>query len=310
MNSLREALQDYLSLRRSLGFKLTAAGRGLLAFVIFMEARRAEHITTHAALEWAQQPSSVTPAYRAQLLSWVRGFAIYRQVSDPKTEVPPCDLLPFRPKHARVHIYKDDEIRRLLDAALKLPPLNSLRPWTYYCLLGTLSVSGLRIGEAMALEDRDVDLEERILTIRTSKFGKSRIVPVAATTATVLAEYRRRRDTFFPRQRSSYFFVSNRGNKLCSGQVHETFYTLSRQIGIRAEQTSHGPRLHDLRHRFAIQTILRWYRHGQDVERRLPALSTYLGHSRVAHTFWYFNAAPQLMQLAARRLHQQWEAQK
>lgn len=232
MNSLREALQDYLSLRRSLGFKLTATGRGLLAFVTFMEARRAKHITTHAALEWAQQPSSVTPAYRAQLLSWVRGFAIYRQVSDPKTEVPPCDLLPFRPKHARVYIYKDDEIRRLLDAALKLPPLNSLRPWTYYCLLGTLSVSGLRIGEAMALEDRDVDLEERILTIRTSKFGKSRVVPVAATTATVLAEYRRRRDTSFPRQRSSYFFVSNRGNKLCSGQVHETFYTLSRQIGI------------------------------------------------------------------------------
>ena len=160
MNTLREAVQDYLSLRRGLGFKLKEAGKGLLDFVTFMERHRASHITQALALAWAQLPSKAQPAHWAQRLSFVRGFARYRSATDPRTQIPPQGLLPFQPKRARPYLYSDDEIRSLLDAALKMPRYykhSALRPWTYHCLFGLLSVSGLRLGEARHLELQDVD---------------------------------------------------------------------------------------------------------------------------------------------------------
>ncbi len=308
MTTLRAAVHEYLTLRRVLGFKLRDAGTALLEFVTFMEQHCACYITTRLALTWAQQPSTVQPAERARRLSVVRAFARHRSATDPRTEIPPDGLLPYRPKRARPYLYSDAEIRGLLGAALKLPGRGGLRPWTYHCLFGLLSVSGLRIGEARNLELRDVDLQAAVLTIRGSKFGKSRLVPLHASTRHVLADYLARRERCWAaRAASPYVFVSSRGNRLDGGEIHRTFYALSRQIGLRGPSESHGPRLHDLRHRFAVTTLLRWYRSGEDAERRLPILSAYLGHVHVSDTFWYLSAWPELMREAMRRLERSWE---
>jgi integrase/recombinase XerD len=182
MISLREAVQDYLQMRRNLGFKLRDAGKGLFDFVCFMERRRARYITQTLALAWAQQPSNVQPSHWAQRLAYVRGFAHYRSATDPRTQIPAWGLLPFQPKRARPYLYSNAEVRNLLRAALKIPycyESGKLRPWVYYCLFGLLSVSGLRLGEARNLDVRDVDLKAAVLTIRCSKFGKDRLVPPA-----------------------------------------------------------------------------------------------------------------------------------
>ena len=309
MNTLREAVREYLTMRRALGFKLQETGKGLLDFVTFMEQQRASYITPQLALKWAQQPSTVLPARWAQRLSYVRGFARYRSATDPRTQIPPESLLPFRPKRARVHIYTDDEIRSLLRTALKLPSRSDeLRPWTYHGLFGLISVAGLRLGEARHLELQDIDLKAAVLTIRSTKFGKSRLIPLHTSTRDVLADYIARRERLWARRPvSSYLFISGRGNRLDAGEIHRTFYSLSRQIGLRGLSDSHGPRIHDMRHRFALKTLVSWYRAGEDAERRLPILSAYLGHVHVADTFWYLSAWPELMREAMLRLERRWE---
>ena len=313
MTTLREAVREYLTLRRSLGFKLHETGKLLSAFVRFLEEHRTTYITTRWALAWAQQPSTVQPAEWAHRLSVVRTFARHRSATDPRTQIPPPGLLPFQPKRARPYLYSEEEIRRLLHAALKLPyrfERDKLRPWVYYGLFGLLYVSGLRLGEARNLELQDVDLKAGVLTIRGAKFGKTRLVPLHASTCAVLADYlARRQRRWAGRAVSSYLFVSNWGNRLDGGEIHRTFYALSRQIGLRGPFDSHGPRLHDMRHRFATNTLVQWYRSGQDPERRLPLLSAYLGHVHVSDTFWYLSACPELMREAMSRLERCWEGQ-
>lgn len=309
--NLRKALSEYLELRRGLGFKMKDAGLQLPRFVGFMEQRGARHITSALALQWAQQCATVQPAEWARRLGFVRGFARWCSARDPDTEVPAAGLLPHRSTRARPYLYSDDEIERLMSAALALPthwPSSALRPVQFHCLLGLLSVTGLRIAEALHLELRDVDLQHGVLTIRSAKHGRSRLVPIHESTGTVLAEYLRCRDQAFGAKCSSYVFVSNTGNRLDGATVHRTFYTLSRQVGLRGPGASHGPRLHDLRHRFAVQTLLRWYIAGEDVARRLPVLSTFLGHVHVADTYWYLSAWPELMAQAMVRLEQRWGA--
>lgn len=311
MTTLRIAVREYVRTRRDLGFKLREAGKGLLDFVTFMEQHRAPYITQALALAWAQQPSNVQPAWWARRLSFVRGFAHYRSATDPRTEIPPDSLLPYSPKRARPYLYSEQEIRSLLRAALSMPcryERGELRPWVYYCLLGLLSVSGLRLGEARNLEVQDVDLEAAVLTIRCAKFGKTRLVPLHPSTCKVLADYIDRRNRHWgQRPVSSYLFVSSSGNRLDSADIHRTFYALSRQVGLRGPSDSHGPRLHDMRHRFATHTLVHWYRSNQDPERKLPLLSAYLGHVHVADTQWYLSGSPELMREAMRRLEQRWE---
>jgi integrase/recombinase XerD len=265
---------------------------------------------------WMQDLRGLSPSTRRhrrsemrQLLEW-----LYDRNTDPRTRIPPPGLLPFQPKRARPYLYSDDEIQRLLRAALEMPcryERGELRPWVYYCLFGLLSVSGLRLGEARNLELQDVDLEAAVLTIRGTKFGKTRLVPVHASTCVVLATYiARRKRHWIRRPVSSYLFVSSWGNRLDSGQIHRAFYTLSRQIGLRGVSDSHGPRLHDMRHRFATNTLVRWYRSEQDPERRLPILSAYLGHVHVADTQWYLDGSPELMREAMGRLEHRWEGRQ
>ena len=311
MNTLRKAVRTYLDMRRGLGFKLREAGTALTDFVNFMEEHHANYITQALALTWAQRPSHTQPAHWAQRLSFVRGFARYRSATDPRTQIPPQGLLPFQPKRARPFLYSDDNIRNLLRAALRMEcryERGKLRSWVYYCLFGLLSVSGLRLGEACNLEIQDVDLKTAVLTIRGAKFGKDRLVPLHRSTCAVLAKYIAKRQRHWKgRAVSSYLFVSSWGNRLDTGDVHRTFYALSKQIGLRGPSDKHGPRIHDLRHRFATMTLLRWYRSGKDVERRLPFLSAYLGHVHVSDTYWYLSAWPELMQQAMRRLEKCWE---
>jgi integrase/recombinase XerD len=306
MKPLTKAIQDYLALRRNLGFKLRDAGMVLAKFASFMEQRNAECITTQLALDWAQQPSDVQPALWAQRLSYVRCFARHHIASDPKTEVPPPGLLPFRAARAHPYLYSIEEVQLLLNAALNLSPAIELRRWTFHALLGLLSVTGLRVGEALRLRFADVDLDNRVLTVRGTKFGKSRLVPIHASTRDVLANYRTRRANLLGDCDAAHFFVTGTGHQLDGGDVRRTFYRLSRQVGLRGMNDSHGPRLHDFRHRFAVETLLGWYRSGQDVERRLPILSTYLGHVHVSDTYWYLSAHPELMTLAMTRLEQRW----
>jgi integrase len=306
--ALRKAVEDYVELRRRLGFKLLEAKVGLLDFASFLKQRRATHITIALAMEWAQQDKAASPVQQARRLSFVRGFARHWSAQDSRTEIPPYGLLPFRPKRAHPYLYSGDEIQRLLHAALQLPSVHNLRSMTYHCLLGLLVVSGLRIGEALNLQTEDVDLKTGILTVRGTKFGKSRLVPIHPSTRRVLSDYEAQRDRFLSR-RPMTFFVSSRGTRLDKGEVHRTFYLLSRQVGLRGVSDSHGPRLHDFRHRFAVETLVQWYRSGQDVERRLPVLSTYLGHVHVSDTYWYLSACPELMGLAVKRFEDYWEKQ-
>ena len=311
MTTLRQAVQEYVRMRRDLGFKLHEAGKGLLDFVKFMEWHRASYITQALALVWAQQPSQAQPAHWARRLSFVRGFAQYRSATDPRTQIPAQGLLPFQPKRARPYLYSDAEIHRLLSAALKMPcryERGKLRPWVYYCLFGLLSVSGLRLGEARNLELQDVDLQAGVLTIRGAKFGKTRLVPLHRSTCHVLAKYIYRRNRHWGhRPVSSHLFVSSSGHRLDGADIHRTFYALSRQISLRGPSDSHGPRLHDMRHRFATYTLVRWYQSNQDPERKLPLLSAYLGHVHVADTQWYLSGSPELMREAMRRLEHRWE---
>ena len=307
MNTLRKAVREYLTMRRNLGFKMHGADKPLLDFITFLEQHGAVYITHQLALTWAQQPPSARPAEWARRLRLVRGFALHRSATDPRTQVPPCGLLPHKPQRARPYLYTQEEIRRLLSAAREMTPGAGLRPWTYYCLFGLLSVSGLRIGEACDLELQDVDLKEALLTVRGTKFGKSRLVPLHASTCNVLADYIARRERFLAGRPACYLFISHRGNRLDGGEIRRTFYALSRKIGLRGPSDSHGPRLHDMRHRFAVQTLLRWYRAGEDPECRLPILSAYLGHVHVADTYWYLTQCPELMREAMQRLERRWE---
>lgn len=313
MNTLREAVGNYLDMRRCLGFKMQEAGKALPDFIAFLEQNRASYITQALALAWAQLPSRTRPAYWASRLTIVRGFARYRSATDPRTQIPPLGLLPFRPKRARPFFYSDDQIRALIRAAFRMRcphECGKLRSWVYYCLLGLISVTGLRLGEARNLELQDVDLKTAVLTIRGAKFGKDRLVPLHRSTCAVLAKYiAERRQHWEGRAVSSYLFVSSWGNRLDPGDVHRTFYKLSREIGLRGPSDKFGPRIHDLRHRFAVMALLRWYRSGEDVERRLPLLSAYLGHVHVSDTFWYLSAWPELMQQAMARLEHCWEGQ-
>jgi integrase/recombinase XerD len=306
MKSVRNAIEDYIALRRSLGFKLHGMETSLGKFASFLEQKEAPYITTALALEWAMQTVDHSPSHWAQRLGFVRVFARHWSATDPRTEIPPAGLLPFRARRARPYLYTEQEIQRLLTAAKSLSSSSGLRPWTYHCLFGLLAVSGLRISEAIKLERQDVDFHQELLTIRQTKFNKSRLIPLHTSTRDVLTQYADHRDRLVPSPRSSCFLLNDCGRCLERSTVLRTFHDLSRQIGLRGRSDHTGPRIHDFRHRFALNTLIQWYRAGEDIERRLPVLSTFLGHTHMADTYWYLSVHPELMGLATSRLEQRW----
>ncbi len=311
MSALRDKLGDYLSLRRALGFRLVEAEVYLKAFCAFMEARGEAIVTAQLALEWATAPATIRPTSWAGRLTTVRPFARYLKGFEPRTEVPSTRLLPFRPRRCKPYLYSQREIRQLMAAAKVMPSRQRLRPWTVRTLIGLLAVTGMRLGEALALTREDVDHKAGVLTIRGSKFLKSRLVPLHPSTCRALADYAKRRDACLRERwgvRDPNFLLTGRGRKFNVSQVHKSFYAISRTVGLRGTGVNRGPRLHDMRHRFATETLLRWSRSGLQIDREMPTLSTYLGHSNIADTYWYLSAHPELMRHAALRLERRWGA--
>lgn len=301
MRQIEKALQEYLSIRRTLGFKLRDEGTVLPKFLCFLEKENASFITTALALQWATLPENVQPAHWAHRLAMVRAFARFHNALDPRTEIPPQGLLPHRYCRKHPHIYDDTEISRLLMACSRLPSTTGLRASTYSTLFGLLAVTGMRVSESVALDISDVDLAQNILTVRQTKFGKSRLIPLHSSTADKLEEYSQLRARLFPREKNPSFFLSEKGLRLTHWIVRWTFIKLSHEIGFRAPDERHGPRIHDLRHTFAVKTLIRWYQRDIDVERHMPELTTYLGHAHVNHTYWYISAVPELLSLASLR---------
>jgi len=300
MSTIRQHAEQYLAMRRALGFKLTTFGQRLLSFVSYLEAQGHNVVTTQAAVAWATDTvRSTDQVHWSRRLMVVRIFARHLAALDPATEIPAEDILPHHYRRITPHLFTPGEIIALLDAADALRP--KLRALTYRTLIGLLTVSGLRTGEACRLDRADVDLVDGVLTIRDSKFGKSRQVPLHATTVAALHHYGQWRDELSGAPRTLAFFVSTRGSRL-DPNISKTFAVLMHAAGITVPAGKRRPRLHDLRHSFTTATLLDWYRDGVDVQARLPQLSTYLGHADPKSTYWYLTASPELLALAAARL--------
>jgi integrase/recombinase XerD len=308
MTALRDSVTAYLQLRRSLGFRLKKDERLLGDFANFMEMRAEPHITAKLAVQWAKQPASIDMNYLAGRLRAVRSFARHHILSDPLTEIPAADLLPRRRIAFQPHIFSREEIEHILADSLKrrkgLKPITRLGRYTIY---GLLSVTGMRVSEAINLNVDDVDLDQGVITIRNTKFGKSRLVPVHATTCAALRHYREQRDAFLAGRDIDYFFISQLGHRICHGGLDRSFRRLMRRLGMRDASAPKGPRLHDLRHSMAVEVLRQCYQSGADPERRLPALSTYLGHTHLNYTYWYLHQNPGLMTEAVGRLQHRWE---
>lgn len=298
MTALGRALAAYLRTRRALGFKLKREGELLPQFVAYLDERGASFVTTAAAIAWAAQPRDAAPAWWTQRLVLVRGFAKYMQTIEPRTEVPALDHLPHQRARSAPYVYSAADVTALLSATDTLR--SPLKATTYKTLLGLVAVTGMRVGEAVALDERDVDRRGAVLVIRKTKFDKSREVPLHASAVEALDRYRRERDRLAPRKKSSSFFISTVGKRLIYNNVHETFLQLVYAAGLGKRRPR--PTIHDLRHTFAIQTVLGWYRDDVDVEARLPMLSTYLGHVGPSSTYWYLTAVPELLEAATIRL--------
>lgn len=238
----------------------------------------------------------------------LRRFALWRSASDPRTEVPPEGLLPHRYRRKPPYIYTDDEVDQLVRAAAQLPSPAGLRGLTYSTFFGLVAVTGLRMSEGVALDREDVDLDGGVLTIRRAKFGKSRLVPVHCSTRSALQGYAEQRDRILVRVRPPAFFVAEHGTRITKWSAAYNFAKVSQRTGlrlpVRGRRHGRGPRIHDLRHRFAVRTLIDWYRSGKDVEREMPKLATYLGHVHINDTYWYLEAVPELLQLATERLMQ------
>ncbi len=297
--------REYLRYRRSLGFRLETEGPLLLKFAAFADAESEDGtLNTMLALRWARLPGDASPLYWARRLEIVRCFARYLAVFDGRTQIPPKGIL--GPAHRRIspHIYTEQELAALIDACAELEPNDGLRPHTYATLFGLLACSGLRISEALRLEDVDADLMHGVLTIRETKFHKSRLVPLHPSATDRLATYRRVRQRYCPEPLCPSFFVSDRGAALPYSTVRNAFRSILRRLGWEAGDGRRRPRMYDLRHTFASRRLATWQQQEADVTAMLPALSTYMGHVKVSDTYWYLSAIPELFAGAASAFEQ------
>ncbi|MBA2440115.1 MAG: tyrosine-type recombinase/integrase [Thermoleophilaceae bacterium] len=309
MSVLEQRLSEYLAVRRALGYKLERAGKLLAQFLAWLGERGEPVVTARLALEWATLPPKTGSNWHRHRLTVVRGFAAHLHAIDPVHEVPPADLLASRKHRAVPYLYTDREVLALMDAANIIPTPH--RAATMRTLIGLLAVTGMRIGEAMRLDCSDIDTDHGLIVVRDSKFGKSRELALDLTTIAALQRYLCRGDRPTPVEPTGAVFTSATGTRLAYCNVHLAFKRIVRHTGLKARSAECRPRPHDLRHTFAVNTILDAYRSGDDVQARLPLLSTYLGHVHPGSTYWYLQAAPELLALAGQRLedHLQGERQ-
>lgn len=300
MSALRGALDDYLAIRRRLGFTMPQDGRLLEGFVEFLDRAGALRITTELALAWARLPVDVHPFTWRQRLTLVRGFARYLATIDPASEVPPVDLLPGHRARITPYVYSETEITALMAAARGLQP--ALRAARHETLIGLLAVTGARPAEALGLDRADVDLDNAVVHVRVGKKNKQRDVPVHPSTVGALRGYAGLRDAHCPTPSTPAFFLSARGRRMGREELNATFVKLVRQVGLEGAGSRARPRPYDLRHAFAVHTLIDWYRSGENVDRRMPLLSTYLGHVDPASSYWYLENVPELLQLVTERM--------
>ena len=297
--NLRDAVAHYLATRRSFGFALVKDGFELQGLIRYAEQiGHTGPLTAQLAINWAQLPQKADRLYWAMRLDLVRRFARFWMAYDARTEIPPRGLFGPICRRRAVHVYTPQQIVALLNTAFELGQDHPLRGWTFRTLVGLLDSTGLRIGEALGLEDQDIDWSTGVLTIRHAKYGHARLIPVHPSTLQALEEYRAQRNEALVGLRSTRFFVTIRGKPLGYTGVSAVFRSLCRRLGWTREPI---PRLHDLRHTFAVRTLLSWYRSGQTVQSKLWTLSAYLGHRHLADTYWYLSAVPELMQLSQQR---------
>jgi integrase len=298
MSGLAGHVEDYLRLRRALGFKLRFPGQVLPALAAYLEAAGAETVTAELAIAWAAQPQGVHPVVWSHRLGAARDFARYLKTIDPAAEIPPDRIWPTAAPRRQPVIFSDGDITRLLQAARTLNP--PLRAATFEAMFGLIAVTGLRLGEAIGLDRADTDLGDGLLTIRGAKSGRDRLVPLHPTATSALAGYARRRGQLCPSPATARFFVSAAGKPVHERLADLAFAQLTDRLGLRAAEQR--PRIHDLRHTFAVRQLLQWHRDGADVNAKMPVLSAYLGHVSPSGTYWYLTAVPELMELAAARL--------
>ena len=299
MSELSDRAEAYLEMRRALGHKLEDHGRLLFSFVDFLDDAGKDYITVDAAVAWASAPQGVQPIWWIQRLGVVRCFARHLRAIDERTEVPPADVFGPRTPRGAPYLYSAGEIASLMAEARRIR--RPLKAATCETFIGLLASSGLRVGEAIGLDRSDVDLHAGLVTIRETKFRKSRLVPLHPSTITALSDHARRRDELVPHPQADSFFLSLAGTRLVHSEVDRSFQALLAAAGIE-RPGGRQPRLADLRHTFAVSAILGWYRSGVEVAPRLAVLSTYLGHLKPSSTYWYLQASPELLAAAAYRL--------
>lgn len=308
MTTIRTAAEDYLAIRRSLGFKLGTQGRVLMDLVAYLERKGIETVTTEVAVEWATTPSGSSPLWHAIRLGVARRFAAHLQLLDPSCEVPPPDLLPERHRRLPPHLFTAEDIAALMAEARRLRP--GFRAATAETVIGLLTVTGIRAGELVRLDRDDVDFTAGALAIRATKFNKSRVLALHDTTVQALRAYAIVRDQRWPGTCSPAFFMSIRGNRLSQSALNATFTALARAAGLEPGPASRErrPTPHGLRHHFAVTTLIDWYHADDDVQARLPALSAFMGHAQPKDTYWYMSAVPELLALASDRARRHSEA--
>ena len=307
MSPVTERVEQYLVQRESLGTGLSpSAVRVLRSFAAFATDAGARHVTTELFLDWKTgQPGAAGRQTWSYRLSHVRTFARWLQSLEPETEVPPQGLIPGGRKRPRPYIYTDKEIAEIVGGAARLWSPRGVRGPAYATLFGLLAVTGLRVGETLALDDADVDTSDATVHIRHAKNGRNRVLPIARCTADRLAEYRSLRDRVLHVLDTRAFFAGERGQRIRIAAAENNFAWVSQEIGLREPQPfgrrGTGPRLHDLRHTMAVRTLIDWYRSGADPDREMYKLSTWLGHASPTETYWYLEAVPELLDLATRR---------
>ncbi len=309
--SLQARIDDYLAERRRQGFHLHSRDSFLSAFARFVEAKHHRGpLTAELMVEWVRAGKNGHGDAGTWAHRWgrLRHFICYLQQFEPETEVPEASLFGPEPGRVAPHIYRDDEIADLLAAARTLGPVGSLRPFTYETLFGLMASTGLRVSEAIHLRNADVDLKRGMLTIRQTKFAKSRQLPIHPSTVKALARYRKQRERHLPTTDGMPFLISSRGRRLGlllgERQAHRVFTGLRDDLGWINRGGHDAPRLHDLRHTFAVRRLVRWYADGVEIDQKMLALSTYMGHAEIFYTYWYLTAVPELMAIAAGRFEQ------
>lgn len=300
MSALREELAGYLATRRALGFKLDRAEKLISQFLGFLEERQSTTVTIDLAVAWATAPAGAAPWWHALRLSAVRPFASWLHARDSVHEVPSAGLIPGGSRRAVPYLYSPGEISAMVEAARCRPhPVSAL---TYPALIALLAATGARIGELLSLQDSDLDADRGVLAVREGKFGKTRLLPLHPTTTAALQRYRRERDRLVSSRPGDILLCSTAGTRLDYSRVCKTFHLITALAGITARSAACRPRIHDLRHSWAVSRLLEWHRRGDDVQAMLPRLSTYMGHSDPRHSYWYLDAAPELLALAGQRL--------